>query len=190
VRGPPLRRYAQILVPVTIGAALILPRVLDRATPASGATPLASYLVAPTTGPLPTISGPTLAGGLFGPADYRGHVVVVNFWNPDCPPCRQEAPALAAADAKLRRGGGVVFIGVMYVGGNWPDDRDGARSFLRSFGLTYPDIVDQGGALATSLGIPGIPVTILADASGAMRYRITGGVQPGELERLVGTLGS
>jgi thiol-disulfide isomerase/thioredoxin len=173
---------------VAIGAALIVPRVVNRG---SSPTPPSndSYLVAPTTGPLPAISGTTLEGVRFGPTDYQGHVVVVTFWNPDCPPCRREAPALQAAEDTLRRSSSAVFVGVMYVGGNWPDDRDAAREFLESFGLTSPTVVDEGSKLAEAFAIPGIPVTIVADASGAMRYRITGGIQNGELERLVGTLG-
>jgi thiol-disulfide isomerase/thioredoxin len=141
----------------------------------------------PASGPLPAVDGPTLAGGTFSPADYRGHVLVVNVWNPDCPPCREEAPALAAASAALQ-GKGVVFVGVMYVGGNWPDDRAAARAFVAAHGLRYPVIVDAGSRLARSLAIPGIPVTIVADASGSMRYRIAGAVRPGELERLVAGL--
>ncbi len=180
----------QVLVPLAVGAALIVPRFVDRGPQASatdGALSLAGH-VATVSGPLPAISGTTLAGGTFGPADYRGRILVVNVWNPDCPPCGREAPALAAAQAALSRAGNVVFVGVVYVGGSWPNDPDAARSFLRTYGLTYPGVIDQGSRLATALGIPGIPVTVVADATGAMRYRITGGVEPGQLERLVGGL--
>jgi peroxiredoxin len=144
-------------------------------------------LVSRISGPLPPISGTTLAGSSVEPADYRGKVVVVNFWNPDCPPCRKEAPALRSDWATLRPLG-VQFIGVVYVGSSWPDDPNAARAFLQSMRLDYPTIVDEGSTLARSAGIPGIPVTIVADASGRMRFQVLGGVKPGELVGLVSQL--
>jgi peroxiredoxin len=144
-------------------------------------------LVARISGHLPSISGTTLTGGTITPADYRGKVVVLTFWNPDCPPCRKELPALRDEWATLRPLG-VQFIGVLYVGGNWPNDPDDAKEYLRSQDVSYPSIVDQGSQLARATHIPGIPVTIVADSSGQMRYQILGGVKPGELIGLVSEL--
>src|SRR5437764_9121341 len=72
-----------------------------------------------TSGPMPPVSGPGLTGGEITPATYRGKVVVVNFWNYDCPPCRAEQPLLQSTWDQLR-GRGVVVLGVLYVGENWP----------------------------------------------------------------------
>jgi peroxiredoxin len=146
-----------------------------------------SPMVAPISGKLPTISGQTLTGGQLSPSDYRGKVVVLTFWNPDCPPCRKEIPALKADWAALRPLG-VQFISVLYVGGDWPNDLDGAKEYLQREGLSYPGIVDEDTSLARATHIPGIPVTIVADTSGRMRYQILGGVKPGELIGLVSRL--
>jgi thiol-disulfide isomerase/thioredoxin len=139
---------------------------------------------------MPAISGTTLSGRPFGPADYRGKVVVVNFWNYDCPPCRQEQPLLQA-DWQTLRAKGVSVVGVMFVGGfpPWPDDRAAARAYLGEFGVTYPAIVDEGSAIAREFGIPGIPTTVIADGAGQLRFRILGRVRPGQLEQLIGALG-
>src|SRR5438045_8711603 len=109
---------------MAVGTALIVPRLVDHGSQASATDDTLSVAgqVATVSGPLPAVSGTTLAGGTFGPADYQGRVVVVNLWNSECPPCRREAPALAAAQSTLSRDGGVVFVGVVYVGGNWPND--------------------------------------------------------------------
>ena len=79
-------------------------------------------------------------------------------------------------------------IGVMYVGGGWPDDRDAARRFTAGFGITYPTVVDEGSRLAHAFAIPGIPVTVVADRSGRLAYRILGPVRPGEIDALVSRL--
>jgi peroxiredoxin len=143
-----------------------------------------SPLVARVSGRLPAISGSTLTGGTIAPADYRGKVVVLTFWNPDCPPCRKELPALRDEWAALRPLG-VEFIGVLYVGGNWPNDPDEAKEYLQNQDVSYPSIVDEDSELARATHIPGIPVTVVADSSGEMRYQILGGVKPGELIGLV-----
>jgi len=144
-------------------------------------------LAAKVSGRLPSLSGTTLGGRSFGPAAYRGHVVVVNFWNPACPPCRTEAPELRTAWQHLSPLG-VRFIGVMVAGLHWPDDESGARAYVREFGLRYPVVVDKGAAIALAARVPGIPVTIVADASGQMRYRVLGALKPGELTALIAGL--
>src|SRR6266571_3259430 len=75
--------------------------------------PATSLFFVRLSGPMPDISGQTLEGGSFGPADYTGRIVVVNFWNQDCPPCREEQPVLQADHLRLAARG-VVVIGVVY----------------------------------------------------------------------------
>lgn len=141
------------------------------------------------SGPMPAISAPTLTGARVEPADYAGRIVIVNFWNQDCPPCRREMPLLQSESVRLRRRG-VTVIGVLYVGGNWPNDRDAARGFLDRFGITYPNVLDESSELARRFGIAGIPSTIVVDRSGTMRFRILGRVRAGDLDELLGKLDS
>jgi cytochrome c biogenesis protein CcmG/thiol:disulfide interchange protein DsbE len=142
------------------------------------------------SGPAPPISGPTLTGGTFSPRDYRGKVLVVNFWNPYCAPCREEQPVLQAAWERFR-GQGVAFVGLVYVGGNppWPDDRAAARQWLREFGVSYPNLVDEGSRWAEGFAIRGIPTTVLVDRDGEMRFQVLGRVREGQLAELLGELG-
>ncbi len=184
---PPVRRYFQVGIPLAIGAIVLVPLWVARSSPAPAGTGRSLPTVVATAGPLPPISGQALNGGSFGPLDAKGAIHVVVFWNPDCPPCRREAPALAAAWRAVRTRG-VDFVGVMYVGGGWPDDRGAARAFAERYGLGYPQVVDTGSALARAVAIPGIPVTVVADATGAMRYTIVGGVHAGQLQELISRL--
>jgi peroxiredoxin len=174
-----MRRWALPAVSVVVAAAL----VACSSQGGGGDSPM----VARISGRLPTISGSTLTGGTITPADYRGKVVVLTFWNPECPPCRKELPALRS-DWSALGPLGVQFISVLYVGGDWPNDLGGAKEYMQKAGLDYPGIVDQDSRLARATHIPGIPVTIVADSSGQMRYQILGGVQPGELTGLVSQL--
>jgi cytochrome c biogenesis protein CcmG, thiol:disulfide interchange protein DsbE len=136
------------------------------------------------TGRMPALEGSLLGGGRFPAAEYRGKVVVVNFWNPFCGPCIEEAPNLVRAWRDLR-GEGVLVVGVHYVGGSWPSSVAAAKRFLRRHGVTYPILEDPSSELAREFGIQGIPSTIIADATGELRFRILGGVKPGQVQDLV-----
>jgi cytochrome c biogenesis protein CcmG/thiol:disulfide interchange protein DsbE len=164
-----------------MGALLLVMAVACSGSPKAGAVHI--------SGRMPALAGAQMDGRPLAPADYRGKVVVVNFWNPYCGPCRKEAPALERAWDHLRDRG-VLVVGVHYVGGAWPSSGTAERAFVRQFGLTYPILEDPGSALARGFGIQGIPSTVVADASADLRFRILGGVQDGQLENLVGELGS
>ena len=138
------------------------------------------------SGPAPQIGGPALQGGSVSPADYRGKVLVVNFWNYDCAPCHLEQPVLEA-DWKRLGPQGVAFVGLMFVGGNprFPGNQAAARAYLRRFGVTYPAIVDTGSVMSSAFRIPGIPSTVVVDRTGQIRFRLYGRVRPGELDDVV-----
>jgi cytochrome c biogenesis protein CcmG, thiol:disulfide interchange protein DsbE len=142
------------------------------------------------SGAAPGISGQALLGGTIGPADYRGKIVVVNFWNYDCAPCHDEQPVLQA-DWEQLKAKGVLFLGLMYVGGKpaYPNNPAAARSYLRRFGVTYPALVDQGSVLARRFGILGIPSTIVIGPDGEKRFVLLGRVRRGALQNVLAELG-
>jgi thiol-disulfide isomerase/thioredoxin len=194
----PARRYVQVGVPLLIGAIFLVPLWLGR-TPSAGSngSDLAaggstaggpsisrSPSVQAATGTLPPIEGESLGGSSVRPQVAGASAIVVNVWNPDCPPCREEAPALARAWSSLGRHG-VRMVGVMYVGRGWPDDREAATGFATRYRLSYPMVVDATSAFVRDAGIPGIPVTLIADGEGNLRFRILGPVGAGQIESLV-----
>src|SRR5438067_11638091 len=131
MRGPPLRRYVQVGAPLLVAAVFVVPLWL-RGSDGQAATTLSSPLGVRTVNePLPAIEGPTLTGERFDGTALRGRVAVINVWNPDCPPCRQEAPVLAQAWKALGHRPNVAMIGLMFIGGDWPDDRTAARRFAQ-----------------------------------------------------------
>lgn len=103
-------------------------------------------------------------------AHLRGQPLVINLWAEWCPPCREEAPALAAF--ARRSAGKVAVLGIDYT-----DPRpDLAIEFARAAGWTYPHLVDSAGVLKSRMAIPGIPVTLLVAPDGRIVYRRTGPV--------------
>jgi cytochrome c biogenesis protein CcmG/thiol:disulfide interchange protein DsbE len=120
----------------------------------------------------PTLALPLLQGtGNRTLADYRGRVVVLNFWASWCDPCRAEAPLLEQAQRKLAGTGTV--LGVTY-----RDTTPDSLAFMRQYGLTYPSVRDVDGKLAQSYGTKALPETFVIDRSS----RIVG-VSRGEISQ-------
>ncbi len=106
----------------------------------------------------------------FSLADYRGQVVVINFWASWCPPCREEAPVLEATWRRYRDQG-VVFLGIDI----WDSEED-ARAYMREFGITFPNLEDRRGRIAVEYGVTGIPETYFITPDGMISRKIIGAV--------------
>lgn len=130
------------------------------------------------------LSGHTLTGDQLDVASLRGKPVVVNVWASWCSPCRDEAPDLQAAYLELKPQG-VAFIGI----DSRDDDLAAAKAFQESFGITYPSLVDEGGALLLALrGVvapKSVPTTLVLDAQGRVAARVNGKINKTTLLGLV-----
>jgi thiol-disulfide isomerase/thioredoxin len=130
------------------------------------------------------MSGKGIDGALLDLATYRGRPVVVNVWGSWCGPCRKEAPALQAAYTQLKTSG-VAFLGI----DTRDDDLAQAKAFESNFGITYPSIVDDGGAVLLNLrGVVSpnsVPTTLIIDEQGRVAARVSGPVDTTTLIGLV-----
>jgi cytochrome c biogenesis protein CcmG/thiol:disulfide interchange protein DsbE len=93
-------------------------------------------------------------------ASLRGKVVVVNFWESYCLPCKGEARRLAAA-AGAWKNRGVVFLGVDAF-----DTKGAARAYMRRYGIRYPNVHDGVGDTFGRWGVTGVPETFFVDRRG------------------------
>jgi thiol-disulfide isomerase/thioredoxin len=122
--------------------------------------------------PAPNIELPKLQSpGTGSLADYRGQVVVVNYWASWCGPCRGEAPALVAAHKRLHD---VTFVGL----DRNDDSNANALAFVRTYGVPYPSLYDSGGKLLLAFNgaVPptSLPSTIVLDAEGRVAAVVLG----------------
>lgn len=97
-------------------------------------------------------SGQTLSS-----ADLKGSPVVVNFWASWCIPCREEAATLEQKWLKYRQ------QGIQFVGVNVQDLEEGARGFVKEFGISFPSVRDTDLKLWTQFGVRGLPETFFVD---------------------------
>jgi peroxiredoxin len=117
-------------------------------------------------------------------ADYAGQVLVLNFWYAGCAPCRAEAPDLEKLNQQFD-GSGASFLGV-----NVRDQADTAAAFSKTFGISYPSIVDTDGAMqfafSGTVAPNAVPTTLVLDTEGRVAARILGRVSdPSILETLI-----
>lgn len=113
----------------------------------------------------------TLTGEETSLAAWRPRIVVINLWYAACPPCRVEAPDLNEVYEEF--GDAVEFLGV-----NVRDEAPTAESFVRTFEVPYPIMIDSRGEmvslLSTILPPQATPSTVVLDASGRAAARVVG----------------
>jgi len=102
-------------------------------------------------------------------SDFKGKVVVLNFWATWCPPCRKEIPVFIELYKKYKDEG-LVIIGISL-------DREGKRvliPFVKKFGINYPVLIGTKKVVDAYGGIRGIPTTFIIDKKGKIRKKHIG----------------
>ena len=122
----------------------------------------------------PDFSGTSLTGSPIKLADYRGKIVVLNFWGSWCPPCRAEAPTLAVLAEQYAT------KGVAFLGDDVADTPANALDFTRSVGITYPSVNDPGYAVVLDFSrvvpVNDTPTTVVIDRTGRIAGMVLGKV--------------
>lgn len=122
---------------------------------------------------------PDLEGGQQGLAQWRGKVLVVNFWASWCAPCVEEMPSFSRLHERYA-GQGVQFVGVGM------DDTDNLRAFLRNRPVSYPVLVMAPMGVDTpALPINGLPLTLVIDRDGRLDMSRLGRLDEARLESVL-----
>lgn len=96
-------------------------------------------------------------------SELRGKPVILNFWASWCVPCREEFPLLVSAYQKYS-GDGLQIVGVIF-----KDGPQAAGDFAKSYGATWPLLVDPGNVVANKYNGTIVPVSYYIDRDGVIR---------------------
>ena len=113
-------------------------------------------------------------------SDYRGKVVLLNFWATWCPPCRAEMPDLIRLQREYGQQG-LQVIGVTYP----PERRARVRGFTRRLKVNYPVALGTRQTKASFTADETLPLTVIIDRDGTIRGFIAGILLPEEFEQQV-----
>ena len=109
-------------------------------------------------------------------SEYRGDVVMINFWATWCGPCRQEMPLLDELYSRYER------VGFNLLGVNIDDDSRRAMQMIEELGVSFPVLFDARKEVSKLYEVEAMPVTVLVDREGNVRY-VHHGYKPGYEEK-------
>jgi thiol-disulfide isomerase/thioredoxin len=103
--------------------------------------------------------------------DYRGKVVMLNFWATWCPPCRREIPSMESIYRDLHKDG------FMVLAVNEFEDTDHVFAYTGQLSVfpTFPILFDTDSQVSQDYQVRGLPTTLLIDKQGRIVYRAVGG---------------
>jgi peroxiredoxin len=105
-------------------------------------------------------------------SEYRGDVVLVNFWATWCGPCRQEMPLLDQMYTKYER------VGFSLLGVNIDENSSKAMNMVSELGVSFPVLFDTRKEVSKLYEVDAMPVTVIIDREGTVRY-VHHGYKPG-----------
>jgi peroxiredoxin len=128
--------------------------------------------------PAPELKAADLKGAPKSLADYRGKVVLLNFWASWCPPCLREMPSMERLRVKMT-GRPLAIVAL-----DSAETADEVHAFLSKMELGFPILLDPEGSNTKRWKVFALPTTFLLDAEGRVRYVLTGPTEWDEGEAL------
>src|SRR6516225_5018963 len=120
-------------------------------------------VAAAPSGPAPAFTLPSKAGSEVSLAQYKGQVVMINFWASWCGPCRQEMPLLEDIYKKYNK------LGFTLIGVNVEPDSNAANEWLKATPVSFPILYDRDSKVSKLYDVAGMPSTVIIDRSGKLR---------------------
>ncbi len=137
----------------------------------------------PLSGPAPDFELTLFDGREIALADFRGDVVLLNFWASWCPPCRDEALDLQALYSDYHKQG-LTIIGVNMLESSLRK----ALDFIEEFGVSYPNGEDREQRVTNLYRVEGPPESFLIDQAGNVRQFYIGSIRYDTVSRAIEAL--
>lgn len=132
--------------------------------------------------PAPRFARTDISGSRVSLAQFRGKVVLLNFWATWCAPCRVEMPQFVAWQKRYGpRGLQILAISM-------DDDVDPVRTFLHRVQPNFPVLMGEAKLGELYGGVLGLPVTFLIDRTGVVRARLEGETHRAAMEAKIRAL--
>jgi peroxiredoxin len=136
-----------------------------------------------TNSPAPDFTLTAQSGKPVGLTQFKGQVVMLNFWASWCGPCRQEMPLLDSIYKKYGK------LGFTMIGVNVEPDSKAANDWLKQTPVTFPILYDTDSKVSKLYGVSGMPSTVIVDRKGTVRM-IHRGYKPGDEEEYLSSIRS
>lgn len=127
----------------------------------------------------------TLDGSSIRLSSLKGKKVILNFWATWCPPCRSEMPDIEKfyLDQKDK--------GLEVLAVNLTDaekNRADVAPFLKSFGITFPVVLDEKGSIGELYDVYSIPASFIIDTQGVIQKKLVGPMTYDSMKAMVGAI--
>lgn len=173
---------AVLLVFLVVALSMVVLR--DVAVPERTVTAEGADTAALLAKPAPEFTMETLDGEQVSLSQYRGQVVLVNFWATWCPPCVREMPSLVRMYERYEDQG---FI-ILGVNTTYQDERAKVEQFVRDNGVRFPVLLETDPAIGAAYGSRLMPTSYLIDRNGKIVYTRVGQVDEQNLGERVAAL--
>ncbi len=130
---------------------------------------------------------PDLDGKTVSLADFKGKVLIVDFWGTWCGPCRMEIPHLAALHKKYREAG-LEIVGLAYERVPAEKVNETVKRFVEQQGVPYTNLIGDPAAQGRVPDFQGYPTTLFIDRGGKVRLKEVGYRNEMQLEAIITTL--
>ncbi len=125
----------------------------------------------------------SLTGKPISLSDYRGKIVILNFWASWCSPCKEEMPAFQSFHEKYNnKGATILSINVTHRDRN----RKQLLQFIKNNDLTFPILLDEKGKVTEMYQILIIPTTFVIDQKGMIQNKVLGPLNEAQIQNLLG----
>lgn len=113
--------------------------------------------------------------------DFKGKIIILNFWASWCEPCKEEANELNKIYTNLKDS--IILIGV-----NIWDRRENALEFIKNYNLKFLNLYSKDNPISVDYGITGVPETVIIDKEGNIIYHFKGPINEKIIKEIIKNL--